>query len=559
MTGGVSRALWILLGAVGLLLLIACANVANLLLVQSAARRHELAIRAALGGSRLRIVRQLLAETLLLAGIGGALGVLTAFWGVRTLLALSPDVLPRMEDVSISLPVLAFSMGICAVVAVALGSFTGLRSSADLQHALAGGGRSQAGAFVSQRTSRAIVAAQLAVTLTLLTGAALLARSFVNVLSIRPGFRTDRVLTMNLAMSASSGVDKVRRVQFLDELIARVGAVPGVIQVGGTSNLPLTGFHPDGTYLLMNPGDRPPADLPALLRLFRDRSRTGDADYAAVGGDYFRVLGIPLVAGRVFDARDTIDAPHVAVVSASLARDKWPGEDPLGRQIEFGNMDDDLRPLTVVGVVGDVREESLERPAFPVVYVNYRQRGDGTQSTGAFNLVIRTAAEPTAVVSAAREILRGLDPNMPPKFATLSELASGSVHGRRFDAVLLGVFAASALLLAVAGMYGVMAYSVARRTNEFGVRIALGATRATILRAVLEQGLVTAAAGVALGLAASFAVTRSMASLLFGLDPVDPVSYAGVALLLMAIALAASYVPARRATRVDPMVALRYE
>jgi putative ABC transport system permease protein len=557
MTGDVRAALWMLLAAVGLLLLIACANVANLLLVQSAARRHEIAIRFALGGTRSRVVRQVLVEALWLSLASGVLGVLAAFWGVRALLAVSPDVLPRMADVAVSIPVLVFALGVCMVVAVGLGVFTGLRSSADLQHALAAGGRSQGGAFVSQRTSRAIVAGQLAVTLTLLTGAVLLGRSLLNVLSVNPGFRTERVITMSLALSSvSDDQAKSRRVQFLDDLFARLRAVPGVEEVGGTSNLPLTGFHPDGAYLVMNPGEALPGDMRQLEQLFHDRARTGDAEYAAIGDGYLAALGIPLLRGRVFDARDTTDSPHVAVVSESVARDRWPGRDPLGRQIEFGNMDGDLRLLTVVGVVGDVRADTLERPAFPTIYVNVRQR---PQSSSTFAVVIRTSADPATITSTARQVVRDLDPSVPPKFATLAEVVSGSVESRRFNAIFLGVFAGTALLLAVAGMYGVMAYSVTRRTNEIGVRMALGASRTTILSLVLGQGMLTAAIGVAVGIVASFAMTRTMRSMLFGLNAADPLTFTAVALLLMCVALLASYLPARRATRVDPMVALRYE
>jgi putative ABC transport system permease protein len=467
---------------------------------------------------------------------------------------LSPEALPRMGEVSLSLPVLAFSVSLCLLVAVALGVFGGLRSSSGLQHALAAGGRSSA-TFVSNRASRVIVAIQLAITLTLLAGAALLGRSLLNVLSVNPGFRTERVITMNLALS-SPGDDETtsRRVQFLDQLFDRIRAVPGVEDVGGTSNLPLTGFHPDGTYLLLNQADGVPGDMQQLERLFHDRTRTGDAEYATVGAGYFQVLGIPLLRGRLFNSADAMTATHVAVISESLAREKWTGQDPLGRQIEFGNMDGDLRPLTVIGVVGDVRADTLERPAFPTIYVHCRQR---PQATSGFNVVIRTSIDPAAVTSAVRQVVSDLDPTVPPKFATLAEVVSGSLQARRFNLLFVGAFAGTALVLAIAGMYGVMAYSVTRRTNEIGVRMALGASRTTILGLVLGQGLLTAAFGVALGLAASMAMTRTMASLLFGLKAGDPLTLVAVALLLMSVALLASYVPARRATRVDPMVALR--
>jgi putative ABC transport system permease protein len=563
MTGDVRPALWILLGAVGFLLLIACANVANLLLAQSAARQHEIAVRFALGATRSRVVRQLVAEALLLSMAGGVLGLVVAFWGLQTLLAISPNVLPRTAEVSLSLPVLVFSLVLCVMVALALGLFSGLRSSSGLQNALAAGGRSQAGSLVSQRMGRAIVAGQLAITLTLLAGASLLGRSLLRVLSIDPGFRTEHVITMELSLRGEVvffGVEqnnnKMRRVQFLDEMVARLHGIPGVEQVGGTSNLPLTGHHPDGTYIMMSPGEALPSKMQVLEQMFHDRSRTGWAEYAAVNDGYFRVLAIPLLRGRLFDERDIMNAPHVALISESLAREKWPHEDPLGRQLEFGNMDGDLRLLTVVGVVGDVRADNLEHAAIPTIYVDFRQR---PQATSSLKLVMRGRGDASALIAAARQIVRELDPDIPPKFATLDQVVSGSVQGRRFNLTLISVFAGTALLLALAGMYGVMAYSVTRRTNEIGVRMALGASRTKILRLVLEQGLMTAAIGIAVGIVASVAVTRTITSLLFGLSPMDPVTFVGVGLLLAAVALLASYIPARRAAKVDPMVALRYE
>ncbi|HEV2114698.1 MAG TPA: ABC transporter permease [Terriglobales bacterium] len=567
MTSQVRPALWILLGAVGFLLLIACANVANLLLVQSAARQREMAIRCALGAGRRRVVSQLLAEALLLTAGGGAVGVLAAFWVLNGLLALSPGVLPRVSEVTISTPVLVFSVGLCALVALALGIFSGLRcSGGDVQNGLAAGGRSQSGALISQRLSRAIVAGQLAITLALLAGAALLGRSLLRVLSVDPGFRTEHIVTMNLALPeiedwAAPGpvsdrdAARSRRAQFLENVLGRVSAVPGVEDVGGTAALPIGNPPSDGTYVLMSPGEPLPR-MQDMDALFRQSSRTGDADYSAVTSAYFRVVGIPLLHGRLFNAGDTINSPHVAVISESLAREKWPTQDPLGHQIEFGNMDGDLRLLTVVGVVGDVRNNSLESPVRPTIYVDCLQRPGKTDD---FTMVIRSAANPAAIISAARQIVQNLDPNVPPKFSTLAQVVSGSLQPRRFNLILVAVFAGTALLLALAGMYGVMAYSVARRTSEIGVRMALGASQASILHLVLGQGLLTAGAGVIVGIVIASAITRTMGSLLFGLSPTDPLTFAGAAALLVVVALLASYVPARRASKVDPMVALRYE
>jgi predicted permease len=558
LTSNVRPALLVLLGAVGFLLLVACANVVNLLLAQAAARERELAIRSALGAGRKRLVRQFLTEALLLSLTGGALGILAALWGVDALVAMAPSNLPRLQDVAINLPVLFFAFALSVLVASGLGIFTALRAtSGDVQGALAERGQGHAITRRGQRLSRVIVAAQIAITLVLLAGAGLLGRSLLRVLAIDPGFRTEHIMTMDLAMPfAEKDTEKVQRVAFLSELFSRLRAVPGVLEVGGVNGLPLTTGLADGIYVLMNPQEKLPTSMEDLGRLFHDSTRTGDADYCVASEGYFHALGIPLRRGRLFDERDTMDAPHVALISQSLAREKWPNMDPLGRTIEFGNMDGDLRLLTVVGVVGDVREDSLEARPRPTIYVNYRQR---PQATGSFTLVLRTEADPAVVFSAAREIVRDLDPNVPPSFNTFTEVFSASLKTRRFNLTLVGVFAATALLLAVAGIYGVMAYSVARRTHEMGVRIALGAGAPDVLRLVLSQAMLTTVVGVVVGIAGSFVLTRAMQSLLFGVSATDPVTLAGVVLLLGFAALLASYIPAHRATKVDPMEALRYE
>jgi predicted permease len=557
MTGSVRGGLLILLGAVGFLLLIACANVANLLLAQASTREKELAIRAAVGAGRARLARQFLTESLLLALAGGGLGVLIAQWGVVGLLHLAPPELPRLEDTSIPLPVLFFAFGICLTVAVGLGLFSVARAtSGDVQQALGEQSRSQTGSRRSQRVGRAIIAGQLAITLVLLTGAGLLGRSLLQVLSVDPGFRTDHIVTVDLALSFAGADARQGRAQFLSELLARLGQIPGVQDAGGAATLPLTSGLADGTYVMMTPAEQPPRSIEDWETWIHTVARTGYADYCPVSEGYFRVLGIPLLQGRLFEDRDTMDAPHVAVISRSLAREQWPGQDPIGRRIEFGNMDGDLRPLTIVGVVGDVREDSLEKPSGPIVYVNYRQR---PQATSSFAAVLRTATDPSAVISSARTVVRTLDPNVPPVIATLTEISALSLQSRRFNLTLLGAFAGTALLLAVAGLYGVMAYSVARRTAELGTRIALGATPGNVLRLVLRQGLMTALIGVAIGIGGAIVLTRTLQSFLFGLSPTDPVTFAGVALLLMLVALLACYIPARRAAKVDPMAALRYE
>ena len=423
MTSNVRPALIILLGAVTFLLLIACANVANLLLAQAAARQSELAVRAAIGATRGRLVQQFLTEALLLSLAGGTAGVLAAHWGVLALVRLAPPELPLAGRVSISLPVLLFALGISSMVAAGLGVFSALRAtSGAAQPALAERGRSQSGLPRSQRLGRAIIAGQLAITLVLLTGAGLLGRSLLRVLATDPGFHTEHIITVDLALSyAEKEADKTRRIQFLDQLLAQMRAIPGVLEVGGTGSLPLTGPLADGTYVLLAPGEQPPRAIDELERWFHNATRTGYANYSPASEGYFRALGIPLLRGRLFDDRDTIDAPHVALISQALAREKWPGQDPLGHSIEFGNMDGDLRPLTIVGVVGDVREDSLEAPPSPTIYVNYRQR---PQATYHFTAVLRSQTEPAAVISSARQIVRGLDPNVPPDFTRRARTAT---------------------------------------------------------------------------------------------------------------------------------------
>ncbi|OAI56582.1 hypothetical protein AYO50_02585 [Acidobacteria bacterium SCGC AG-212-P17] len=581
LTSTVRPSLLILLGAVGFLLLVACANVMNLLLAQAAARESELAIRSALGASRGRMVRQFMAETLLLSLTGGAIGVLAALWGVHWLLRLAPAETPGLAGVSINLPVLFFAFGLCLVVAVGLGTFTALRSgSNDIRTTLAEGGRGSASSFRTQFIGRSIVVMQLAITMTLLIGSGLLGRSLLRVLSVDPGFRTEHVVTIDLALPPAFAPEmKVRRVQFLNDLFSRLRVLPGVEEVGGTNALPLaTGISSYGGFAVLNPQQLSPRmldvlnrsargnvwDDPALAKdlneffipLFRDPKQGGQADYASVSEGYFRSLGIPLLRGRLFEDRDTMGVPHVALISESLAREKWLNEDPIGRTIEFGNIDGDLRLLTVIGVVGDVREASLETPPRPTIYVNYRQR---PQATYRFSAVVRTAGDPASVIASARKIVRDLDPDVPPSTSSFTAIFAASTSGRRFNLVLFGIFAGTALLLAVAGIYGVLAYSVARRTREMGVRMALGASAGNVMRLVLGQAAVTTGIGVLLGVVGSFILMRFLQSMLYQVSAADPVTFAAVALLLIGVALLAAYLPARRATKVDPNVALRYE
>ncbi len=556
MVGKVRSTLFLLLGAVGFLLLVACANVANLMLVQAASRSRELAIRAALGAGRYRLVRQFLTEALLLSVVGGTLGVFSALWGVDALLSIAPSTLPRTQDVSVNLPVMLFALGICVFVAAGLGVMTAVRAtSGKFQTMLGEGSRGQAGSVRSQRIGRTIVASQLAITLVLLIGAALLGRSLFQILSVDYGFKTENSLSMNLPLPFPVGdVEKARRVELMNQILARLRQMPGVESVGVANELPLTEGLSDGTFIVMNPADTVKDN--DLGKLFRDPTRTGEADYAVASEGYFQTLGIPLIQGRLFDDRDAMNAPHVAVVSQALVKAKWPKENPIGKTIEFGNMDSDLRLLTIVGVVGDVRENSLEQPPSPTVYVNYRQR---PQRASDPYFVLRTSSTPANAFAAARAITHDLAPDAPPRFTTVSQVFSNSLSTQHFNLILIGAFAGTALLLAMAGIYGVMAYTVEQRTREFGVRMALGAQPGDVLGLVLRQGIITIGIGVAAGIFGAIALTRLMQSMLYHTSTTDPITFAGVAVLLTFVALLASYLPARRATRVDPVIALRYE
>jgi predicted permease len=554
-TGSARPALLVLLGAVGFLLLVACANVANLLLAQASARGRELAVRSALGAARTRLIRQFLTEAFLLSLMGGGLGVLGAFAGVRGLVALAPQNLPRLDSVSINIPVVVFAFLLATAVAAGLGAFTAARAtSGDLRKALVEGGRGQAGSQGSQHVGRAIVATQIAITLVLVVGAGLLGRSLMKVLEVNPGFRVDKIVTMDISLPwiddpkarASQGI-------FYSSLINRLKQIPGVHKVGAISNLPMEGGLPDGTFLLMTPNEVPKT-ADGFAPLLQQKERLGIADFGVATDGYFQALGIPLIRGRIFDEHDGPDTAHVAVISESLARDRWPGQDPIGHTIEFGNMDGDVRLLTIIGIVGDIHDYGLDLPPRPTVYVDLFQR-----PRSAITVTMLSDADTRMVSSAARGILQELDPEIPTRFRTFSDVYAASLGSRRFNVILIGFFAVTALLLAAAGVFGVVAYSVSRRTREIGVRIALGAGSGDVLGMILGQGLRTILIGVVTGIAGSLLLTRAVASLLFGVTATDPLTFGGVTLLLVGAALLACYIPARRATRVDPMIALRYE
>jgi putative ABC transport system permease protein len=563
--GDVRTALLILLGAVGLLLLVACANVAGLLVARTSARRKELAIRAALGAGRGRLIQQFLAESSALSLAAGILGILIAVGGVRVLPVILPANLPRQEGIALNPAVLLFALAATVTIAVALGLFAAWRAGrGDLQYALSTGSRSHKGSSASQRLRSFLVIGEIATTLVILVGAGLLGRSFLRLVSTSPGFRPENLITMEFSPpipQGQEGMDRAaisRQIHLLDDIVARLRAVPGAASVGLAGALPVAAGDnlADGLFLVLN-GQKPPANFDEFGRIAHNRSQTGLAEYAVAGEEYFRTLGIPLIRGRMFGQQDDLNSPHVAVISESLARKRWPNQDPIGQVIEFGNMDGNLKPLTIVGIAGDVRARGLDFPPSPIIYVDYRQRGMNANSTP--TIVMRSTEPAGNIVSAARGIFHELAPDVPVKFSTFADDMGGWLADRRFLLFLVGLFAAVALILAAVGLYGVVAFFVALRTQEIGVRIALGARRSDVLRLVLGQGARMAALGVVVGIGASLAITRLMSSLLFVISATDPLTFAGVALLVSLIALAASYIPARRAMRVDPVKALRYE
>ena len=554
LVGHVRSGLLILLGASAFLLLIASANVTNLLLARAAGRQRELAVRLAMGAGRRRLVQQLLIESLVIALAGGALGVLLAFLGVRALLLLEPGNLPRVADVGVSWMVLAFAFALSLVTAASIGLITALRGTgSELRDALAQSQRTMAAG--GHRVRSGLVVAQVAATLVLLVGAGLLGRSFLRLLSIEPGYRTEGAVVLDVAMPAARTDEELaRRRATYDQLLERLRAIPGVRSVGGVNALPLRGGgYSNGTFIaLLHAGEQ--MDFERFGQLMKDPARAGYAEFRIASEGYFEAMGISLVRGRLFEPGDAPDAPHVAVISEKLAETEWPGEDAIGKSIQFGNMDGDLRPYTVVGIVTDIREATLDAEPRGTFYGYYRQR---PRPVGAFNIVMTGPANPASVIPAARRIVQDVAPDVPPRFRMIEEIVTQSVADRRFSLFLLGAFAASALLLAVMGVYSVVSVLVAQREHEMGIRVALGAQSGDVASLVLRQGAVLALIGILVGLAAAFGLTRLLEALLYGVSATDPVSFAAVSALLVVVALAASWVPARRATRVDPMSVLR--
>jgi putative ABC transport system permease protein len=556
LVGSVRTTLLVLLGASAFLLLIACANVVNLMVARMTVRRAEVGLRLALGASRGRLAAQFLTEAGVLSLLGALGGVLLATGGVRLLVALQNGKLPRADEIAVNWAVLAFALAVAFIAAVALGLLTAWQGTrGDIRATLSAAQRTQTGAGSSARIRRTLVVSQMALTVVLLVGAGLLVRSFMRLMDVNPGYRTNQAVVLTAAIPYEPGPEGTqRRVAFYRDLIARLGALPGVRQVGGSTSIPLLGGGSDGAYLLLTRIDEPlnMADIPKLLR---DKTRSGYANYFVVDGNYFDAMGIPLLSGRMFRATDTPDAPHAAIISASLAKEKWPNESALGKFIQYGNMDGDLRPFTVIGVVGDVRDQNLAVEPQPTFYAYQPQRH--AENTSNLHIVMETPGDPTTVIASARAIVREMRPEVSPVLRTMETVVSASVADRRFVLVLVSVFGGAALLLATLGVYSVVSYLVTQRRQEIGVRIALGAQRADVLRLVLNQGGMLAIVGIAIGGIGALFLTRLLKGLVFGVSTSDPIAFGAVLVLLAGVAVLASWIPARRAARVDPMEVIR--
>ncbi len=541
-TGKVRTTLFVLLGAVGFVLLIACANVANLLLARAASRQKEFAIRTALGASRTRVIRQLLTESILLSLLGGTLGVLLSLWGIDLLVALSPANLPRVDAIGLDGRVLGFTFVISLLTGIIFGLAPALQvSKPDLNDALKDGGRSSSIGFRHNRFRSLLVVTEVALSLVLLIGAGLMIRSFVRLLNVDPGLNTRNLLTLDAGLPRGKYTGP-QQVAFFQQVIERMQALPGVQSVGAVYPLPLSGAEEGMGIGIEN---RPPA-------------APGEAYTSGphwVSPDYFSVMAISLAAGREFTERDGVDAPRVVIINQAMAHRYWSDEDPIGRRIAFDQVNGQPNWREIVGVVKDVRHISLDSEPKPEMYFPFPQ-----VPIFFLTIVLRTTGDPLSLAAAARGEVLAVKSDQPiSNIHTMEELLANSVAQRRFNMLLLGVFATIALLLSAVGIYGVMSYSVVQRSHEIGVRMALGARRSDVLALVVKQGMALVLAGLGIGLGVAFALTRIMVSLLYGVSATDPLTFSIIALLLGAVAMLACYVPARRATKVDPMVALRYE
>jgi predicted permease len=542
MVGDIKPALLILLGAVGFVLLIACANVANLLLARAAVREKEIALRLALGASRSRLTRQFLTESVLLAFLGGGLGLLLAFAGMRALKMFVPATVSQTQTINIDGNVVVFTALIILLTGILFGLAPAMHAShSNLNDSLKEGGRDSAIGKNGNRLRGLLVIGEVAVSFILLIGAGLLINSFLHLQNLDPGFRTDHLLTMKVDLSELKYPDGERRSVFFEEVLRRIRSLPGVESAAVAGNLPFT-YNGDSATIAVEGIPDPPVDQwPNVI-------------YRAIGPGYFSTMGIPLIRGREFTDQDGADSKKVVVISDKTAQRYWPGQDPIGKRLKPGATNSDIPWREVIGVVKDVRQNDFIAQPKMQMYLPYRQM----KNLAANALVVRTSLEPTSLATSMRNAIWAVDKDQPvANIDTMEHIVSEAIARQRFSMLLLGIFAVLALVLTAVGIYGVMSYSVAQRTHEIGIRMALGARRADVLQMTVKQGLKLVGAGMIIGLAAAFLLTRVMASLLFGISATDPITFVGISLVLLVVAILASYVPALRATKVDPIIALR--
>jgi putative ABC transport system permease protein len=544
LVGDIRPALLILLGAVGLVLLIACANVANLLLARAAVRQKEIAVRVALGARRWRLIRQFLTESMLLSVIGGIVGLAIAYGGLVLLRAFIPETIAQAKEIPIDLKVLGFTFLVAMITGLIFGLAPALQAARFNQtETLKEGGRDSATGSGGKRIRGLLVMSEVAVSLVLLIGAGLLINSFMRLRNVDPGFRADNLLTMRFVLPAPKYLEFERRSQFYSDLVQRVESLAGVRSAAVTTNLPLyrqgntAGVSIDGQ-LPLPPGE----ENVVTIRV--------------ISPAYFDTMSIPLLSGRALTDHDTATSPLVTVISETMARRYWPGEDPIGKRVGLGRVERPEDWTQVVGVVKDVRQFELIADPRPQMYVPYKQ-SDFFEPR---DLVVKTDVDPVSLAATVRNAVWEIDKDQPvSNIRTMEEILLESIARQRFSMLLLAIFAGVALILAAVGIYGVMSYSVAQRTHEIGIRMALGAQTGSVLKLAVGYGLKLVIAGVVIGLIAAFALTRVMATLLFGVTATDPTTFTLISLLLIAVAAIASYIPARRATKVDPIIALRYE
>jgi putative ABC transport system permease protein len=543
--GTTSRPLFVLLGAVGLVLLIACANVANLTLARAASRGKEIALRTALGASRSRLLQQLLTESVLIALLGGVAGLVVASWGVRLLIAAAPDAIPRLHEVTVDGRIVTFSTAMSLATGLLFGMVPAIRTSrTQLHDTLKEGGRSS-DASMHRRAGGALVISEVALSLVLLIAAGLLVHSFVKLQDVEPGFQPSNLLTFRLSLPEARYTTFEKGDTFFENLFQSLHASPGVSSVAAINALPFSGSGGSRSFYIEGREVKRPEDQPEEQLRFATHG-------------YFETMKIPLLEGRAFSGRDTLASPRVAVVNDSFARKHFPKGHAIGARVSFSR--DEPSWYQIVGIVGDIKHRGLDAATRPELYVPYRQPLFANTTVRPMYFIVRTGTDPLAALTIVRREIARLDPDQPiSDVRTMDARIDRSLNDRRFNMVLLAVFASFALTLAAIGIYGIVAYSVTQRTHEIGVRVALGAQRHDILRMVFRQGMTMTMIGTGAGLAAALAVTRVMSSLLFGVSAADPLTFAVIPILLLAVAGWACYVPARRATRVDPIVALRCE